>query len=63
MKESWQDKAVARRLEIKELKKWLKEKEDSRDAWKEKYKKERLEKERYKKELEIIKKKLELILK
>jgi hypothetical protein len=63
MKESWQDKAVARRLENKELKKWLKEKENSRDAWKAKYMKERVEKERYKKELEAIKKKLEQLLK
>ena len=63
MKDTWQEKAVARNLEIKELKKWLIEKMNSRDEWKEKYKKERIEKERYKKELEAIKKKVELILK
>lgn len=59
---SWQEKAVSRSIVIKEKNKIIKEKEKSRDHWKEKYMVEKKNKEKYKKEIEIIKKKLKIIL-
>lgn len=58
----WKSKAVKRNLEIKELKKRIKEIIRGRDNWKEKYKQQRLLTEKYQKELEQIKKKIEKLL-
>jgi len=59
---SWQQKAVSRSVIIKEKNKTIKEKEKSRDHWREKYFLEKKEKEKYQKEIEIIKKKIAMLL-
>lgn len=61
--ETWKEKALQRRAENKELKKRIKEKEYSRDSWKQKYMVQKIELEKLKKEVELIKKKIENILK
>lgn len=58
----WKSKAVRRNAENKELKKRIKELTASRDAWKEKYKVKKDLSERYNKEIIMIKKKIEKIL-
>jgi len=58
----WRDKAVSRNKIIKELKKRIKEKDASRDKWKNKYMSQKQEADKFKQEIEIIKKKVEKIL-
>lgn len=59
----WKSKAVNRNAENKELKKRIKELKASRDAWKNKYKEKSALSTLYKKELDMIKKKIEIIIK
>jgi len=60
--ETWKSKALQRRAENKELKKRIKEKEQSRDKWKEKYMVQKQECEKLTSEIITIKKKIENIL-
>ena len=55
----WRTKAVERRKEIKELKKRIKEKNASRENWKQKYKKEKDRADELDSQLRSIKKKLQ----
>jgi hypothetical protein len=59
----WKSKSVQRNAENKELKKRIKELINSRDSWKEKYKAKRDVADLLKKEIELLKKKTEDILK
>ena len=59
----WKSKAVRRNKENKELKKRIKELVASRNLWKGKHKANKELAGRYSKEIELIKKKLEKILK
>ncbi|ALO14617.1 hypothetical protein L21SP5_00953 [Salinivirga cyanobacteriivorans] len=59
----WKSKSVQRNAENKELKKRIKELTNSRDGWKEKYKVKRDVADLLKKEIELLKKKTEDILK
>ncbi|MEO5999509.1 MAG: hypothetical protein ABIN89_22135 [Chitinophagaceae bacterium] len=58
----WKQKAIDRRLQLKELGKRLKELYLSRDNWKEKYMTEKLRADNFEKQLSAIKKKLNEIL-
>lgn len=58
----WKSKSVKRNAENKELKKRIKELTNSRDSWKEKYKRKRDSSDLLSKEIEAIKKKIEKIL-
>lgn len=58
----WKERAIARRLENKELSKRRKELTQSRNNWKEKYTKQKDRADRLEHELELIKKKLNDIL-
>ena len=58
----WKSKSVRRNAENKELKKRIKELINSRDGWKEKYKKKRDASDLLSKEIEAIQKKIEKIL-
>ena len=58
----WKEKAIARRLENKELNKRHKEVTRGRDNWKEKYMKQKSRADRLEYELGLIKKKLNVIL-
>jgi peptidoglycan hydrolase CwlO-like protein len=58
----WKTKAVQRNAQIKELKKRINEKTQSRNSWKQKYKEKKAEAEKYKKEITLIKKKIEKIV-
>lgn len=58
-KRDWRTKAVERREENKELKKRIKEKNASRENWKQKYKKEKARADESEKQLQMIKKKLQ----
>lgn len=59
----WKSKSVQRNAENKELKKRIKELKASRNAWKNKYIIKKDLAELYNKEIEMIKKKVEKILK
>jgi len=59
----WKERAINRRAENKALKKRIKELTKSRDGWKNKYMSIKQEKELFEKELKIIKKKLNEIIK
>lgn len=56
--ETWRNRAISRRDENKELKKRIKELDQSRNQWKNKYMKVKEEKEFYENELLKLKKKL-----
>ena len=58
----WKEKAIARRLENKELNKRCKEIMRGRDNWKEKYMKQKGRADKLEHELGLIKKKLNVIL-
>lgn len=58
----WKSKSVKRNAENKELKKRIKELTNSRDSWKEKYKRKRDASDLLSKEIGAIKKKIEKIL-
>ena len=58
----WKERAIARRLENKELNKRRKELAHSRDKWKEKYMKQKKRGDKLEHELGLIKKKLNEIL-
>lgn len=58
----WKSKSVKRNAENKELKKRIKELTNSRDNWKEKYKRKRDASNLLRKKIEAIKKKIEKIL-
>jgi hypothetical protein len=58
----WKDRAIARRLENKELQKRRKELIKSRDGWKEKYLFQKEKADKLQHDLELIKKKLNDIL-
>jgi len=60
--ETWRERAINRRDEIKALKKRIKEIKRSRDQWKDKYLSIKEEKEFYENELKKIKKKLNEIV-
>lgn len=59
---SWKERAIARRLENKELNKRRKELIKSRDGWKEKYMVQKEKADKLEHELEFIKKKLNEII-
>lgn len=61
--QKWKHKAVSRNAEIKELKKRSKENITARERWKAKYMRQKIESDKFKREIESIKKKIELILK
>jgi uncharacterized protein YlxW (UPF0749 family) len=61
-KRGWRTKAVERREENRELKKRIKEKNASRENWKQKYKKEKARADESEKELQAIKKKLQKLV-
>ena len=58
----WKQKAIDRRLELKELGKRLKEMHLSRENWKSKYMVEKQRADLFEKQLNVIKKKLNEIL-
>lgn len=58
----WKERAIARRLENKELNKRRKELTLSRENWKEKYMKQKIRGDKLEHELGLIKKKLNDIL-
>jgi hypothetical protein len=58
----WKQKAIERRLELKELNKRRKELVTSRENWKSKYMAEKQRADNYEKELGAIKKKLNEII-
>lgn len=58
----WKERAIARRLENKELNKRRKELTQSRDKWKDKYMKQKNRGDKLEHELGLIKKKLNDIL-
>lgn len=60
--ESWRQKAVDRRAEIKELNKRRKELNNSREKWKGKYLEQKQRADLLSKELDSIKKKLNKII-
>jgi hypothetical protein len=60
--ETWRERAINRRDEIKALKKRIKEIKRSRNHWKDKYLSIKGEKEFYENELQKIKKKLNEII-
>ena len=60
--ETWRERAISRRDEIKELKKRIKELKQSRDHWKDKFMAIKKEKAFYEHELKKIKKKMSEIV-
>lgn len=60
--DNWKQKAILRRLELKELEKRRKELFSSRENWKSKYSAQKSRADYLEKELQLIKKKLNQII-